>query len=153
MLSKVDSDVISIIAQDIPLVQQPFKELSRKVGINENAIISRIKSYKKNGIMRKFCATLNHRKAGFKHNAMVVWNIPRKSVSRAGNLMASFPEVSHCYERKKAAHWNYNLYSMIHARTNNKCLEVIGDISKKTSCADFKVLFSCREYKKSTAKY
>ena len=153
MLSKLDKTIIGFISQDIPLVKEPFRGLAHKLGINEETLLGRIKSYKKSGLMRKFSASLNHRKAGFKHNVMVVWNIPERSVNKAGNLMASFPEVSHCYERKRARRWDYNLYSMIHGRTRKRCLEVIGDISGKIGCKDYGVLFSSSEYKKSAARY
>ena len=153
MLSKLDKAIIGLISQDIPLVREPFRELAHKLGIKEETLIARIKSYKKYGLMRKFSASLNHRKAGFKHNVMAVWNVPDKLIDRAGNLMASFPEVSHCYERRRAKDWNYNLYSMVHGRTKKECLKIVGDISKKTGCKDHRVLFSSREYKKSAARY
>jgi len=153
MLSKLDKKIISLISQDIPLVKEPFKNLSLELGMEQRDVLARIKSYKKNGFMRKFSASLNHKKIGFRHNAMVVWNIPDKLVKKAGNLMASFAQVSHCYQRKKAPDWNYNLYSMIHGKTKQECFSVIRDISKKTSCKDYRVLFSSYEYKKSAAKY
>ena len=153
MLSKLDKAIVGLISQDIPLVREPFRELAHKLGIKEETLIARIKSYKKYGLMRKFSASLNHRKAGFKHNVMAVWNVPDKLIDRAGNLMASFPEVSHCYERRRAKDWNYNLYSMVHGRTKKECLKIVGDISKKTGCKDHRVLFSSREYKKSAARY
>ncbi len=153
MLSKLDEAIVGLISQDIPLVKEPFRGLAHKLGVKEEILLERIKSYKKYGFMRKFSATLNHRKAGFKHNVMAVWNIPEGLIDKAGNLMASFPEVSHCYERKRARGWDYNLYSMIHGRTRKECLKIVSDISKKTGCKDRRVLFSFCEYKKSPARY
>lgn len=153
MFSNLDKKIISLISQDIPLVKEPFKDLAFKLGIGQEMFLGRIKVYKKSGFMRKFSASLNHAKIGFQHNAMVVWNIPNNLINKAGNLMASFAEVSHCYQRKKTAEWNYNLYSMIHGRSKKECLEVARDISKKTSCKDYRILFSTYEYKKSAAKY
>lgn len=103
--------------------------------------------------MRKFSAVLNHRKIGFQYNAMVVWNIPNNLINKAGNLMAAFTQVSHCYQRKKAPGWNYSLYSMIHGRSKKECLEVVRQISKETSCKDYRILFSSKEFKKSAVKY
>ncbi|MDP3787645.1 MAG: Lrp/AsnC family transcriptional regulator [Candidatus Omnitrophota bacterium] len=153
MLSKLDKTIVGLISQDIPLVKEPFRGLAHKLGIKEETLLGRIKFYKKNGLMRKFSASLNHRKVGFKHNVMAVWNVPDRLIDKAGNLMASFPEVSHCYERRRARDWNYNLYSMIHGRTKKECLKTVSDISKKTGCKDHRVLFSSREYKKSAARY
>jgi|SRR3989338_1877702 len=153
MLSKLDNTIVGLISQDIPLVREPFRDLALKLGIGEETLLERIKYYKKYGLMRKFSATLNHRKAGFKHNAMAVWNVPDRLIDKAGNLMASFPEVSHCYERKRARDWDYNLYSMIHGKTKEECLGVVKGISKKIRCKDYRVLFSSYEYKKSPARY
>lgn len=153
MLLKLDKKIISLISQDIPLVKEPFNDLALKLGIRQEFLIERMKSYKKKNFMRKFCASLNHRKIGFGYNAMVVWNIPDKLIVKAGSLMSSFSQVSHCYQRKKAPDWNYNLYSMVHARTKKECLDVVKDISRKTACRDYKVLFSSEEYKKTPVKY
>lgn len=153
MPSKIDRKIISLISRDIPLLREPFKVLSRRLGISQQTLLARIKLYKKNGLMRKFSASLNHKKIGMHHNAMVVWNIPQRLVNKAGYLMASFPQVSHCYQRKERSDWNYNLYSMIHGKTRKECLDVVRDISKKTACKNYRVLFSSREYKKTAARF
>ncbi len=153
MLSKLDKRIINLVSRDIPLTKEPFKDVARKLGIDESLLFERMRSFKKKGLMRKFCASLNHKKIGFQYNAMVVWNIPDKLINKAGNLMASFAQVSHCYQRKNTPEWNYNLYSMIHGRTKKECLGVVRDISQKTSPKDYRVLFSTCEYKKSAAKY
>lgn len=153
MLKELDQTIISLLSQDIPLVQRPFENLASKLGIEEKILISRLKAYKKSGRMRKFSAALNHHKIGFKHNAMVVWNVPDKLIDRAGSLMAAFPQISHCYQRKKAFGWGYNLYSMIHGRSEEECLNVVKDIYRKIGCQNYKVLFSLEEYKKTAAKY
>lgn len=153
MLTKLDKKIISRIARDIPLVKEPFSTLAVELGMTQHDLLTRIRSYQGKGLMRKFAATLNHKKIGFTHNTMVVWNVPAKFVDKSGKVMASFRQVSHCYQRKKAPDWNYNLYSMIHGRTKKECLGVISEISENISCKDYEVLFSCQEYKKAGAKY
>jgi len=153
MPTKLDSKIINLISQDIPLVKNPFKVLALKLGIKENVLLKRIKAYKRKGLMRKFCASLNHKKIGFNSNAMVVWNIPDKLINSAGKLMSLYPQISHCYQRRKAPGWDYNLYTMIHGKTKNECLAVIKDISGKTGFKNYKVLFSSKEYKKTPVKF
>jgi DNA-binding Lrp family transcriptional regulator len=153
MLTKLDRAIIRLLAQDIPLTDKPFAVLAQRLGIEEKDLLSRIRSYKKRGLMRKFSAALNHRKVGFRYNAMVVWNIPSKFIEKAGNIMASFPEVTHCYQRIKISDWNYSLYSMIHGKTKKECLEIVRRISKKIDFRNYKVLFSSKEYKKSAVSY
>jgi len=153
MLSELDKAIIGLISRDIPLTKKPFKDLANKLGIDERILIGRIKSFKAGGLMRKFSASLNHRKIGFRYNAMVVWNVPDRSVREAGNIMASYESVSHCYERRRAPEWDYNLYSMIHGRTKSECIEAVRGISKKIGCNDYRILFSSKEYKKTGVKY
>ncbi len=153
MLSKLDKSIISLISRDIPLVREPFRNLSLKLGIKQEVLLKRLKFYKEKNLLRKFCASFNHRKIGFTYNAMVVWNVPDKLIDQAGSLMAAFAQVSHCYQREKAPDWNYNLYSMIHGRSKKECLGVVKDIYRKTDCKDYKVLFSSQEYKKTAANY
>ncbi|MDP2912663.1 MAG: Lrp/AsnC family transcriptional regulator [Candidatus Omnitrophota bacterium] len=154
MGSTLDKKIISLISRDIPLTKEPFKDLADRLGIKEQMLLERIRSFKKNGLMRKLCAILNHRKIGFQYNAMVVWNVPEKLIDKAGSAMSSFDEVSHCYQREKRNGWNYNLYSMIHGRTKRESLAVVKKISGRIGPdIDYRVLFSSGEEKKIGAKY
>ncbi len=154
MLSKLDKKIIGLISRDIPLTNEPFKDLADKLGVEERLLLERIRFFKKNGLMRKFAASLNHKKIGFRYNAMVVWNVPEALIDKAGNVMASFAEVSHCYQRKSIPGWNYNLYSMIHGKTKENCLGVVKEISDKVGRnIDHRILFSSKEEKKVGARY
>ncbi len=152
MLTSLDRKIIRVISQELPLEEHPFKSLASKIGIEEEKLLERVRFYKKNGILRKYAVALNHLKIGFRYNAMAAWNIPAKYVQKAGRIMTSFSQVSHCYERQNSGDWNYNLYSMIHARSKKGCLEVAKAIAKKTTCNDYQLLFSTYEYKKSAAQ-
>lgn len=153
MLSTLDKKIVRLLSQDIPLTDTPFNDLAKKAGVKEGLFITRLKAYKKRGLLRKFSAVVNHRKLGFNANAMCAWNVPEKSVVKAGNLIAGFNEVSHCYQRKKYPDWNYNLYAMAHGKTKAECLSAAKKISRKIGFSACRVLFSSQEYKKASAKY
>lgn len=149
MLSSLDKKIIRLLSKDTPLTDRPFKDLAKKAGIKEDVLINRLKTYKRSGLLRKFSAVVNHRKAGFIANAMCVWDVPEKSVLKAGNLIAKFCEVSHCYQRRRALGWNYNLYAMVHGKTKEECLATAKAISRKIGFFDCRVLFSSKEFKKT----
>ena len=153
MLSSLDKKIISFISNDIGQNTRPFQRIASKIGISEDKLLERMKYYRKTGFMRKFYAVLNHRKIGFKYNAMTVWDVPQESVENAGEAIALFSSVSHCYERPKKADWPYNLYAMIHARTRIQCLAEAKRVSEKIGFLDYKLLFSVKEYKKTGVKY
>ena len=153
-ISKLDKAIIGVISKDIPLVKEPFKELAGKLGIDEKVLIARMRLFKRTALMRRFSAILDHKKIGFRYNAMVVWRVPVKLVNKAGLIMASFSEVSHCYERERREGWDYDLYCMVHGRTRRACLTAIKKISEAIGPRiEHKALFSSKEEKKTGAEY
>ena len=103
--------------------------------------------------MRRFSAVLHHRKAGFKANAMAVWNVPPERSEEVGRIMASSPWVTHCYERPTFPDWPYSHFSMVHATTKKECQAAVKEISESTGITDYKLLYSTREYKKTRVRY
>ena len=70
-----------------------------------------------------------------------------------GNVMASSPWVTHCYERPTFPDWQYTHFTMIHATSQEKCEEVAREISGATNIDDYMLLYSTREYKKTRVRY
>jgi DNA-binding Lrp family transcriptional regulator len=103
-------------------------------------------------VIRRFSATIGHRALGIVANAMIVWRVPPEDVERVGGIMASFEEVTHCYERLSVPKWPYNLYSVVHSHSRDECRKVAAEISRKTRILDYQVLFSEREFKKTGAR-
>ncbi len=103
-------------------------------------------------VIRRFAATIGHRALGIVANAMIVWRVPSEDVERVGGIMASFDEVTHCYERPSVPKWPYNLYSVVHSHSREECRKVAAEISRKTGVEDYQVLFSEREFKKTGAR-
>lgn len=149
-LTSKDKKLINILSKGLPLTLDPYSGLA---GLSEDEVLDNINQYKKEGIIRRFGATLNHYKAGFNANAMSIWIVPEDKVDSTGELMAGYKEISHCYERKTYPNWPYNLYAMIHGRSKDDCGKIAGEISKKTGIREYKLLYSTREFKKTGMEY
>ncbi len=152
-LSEADRLVINELQQDLPLTRTPFSAMAARLGMDEDYFLARCQSLKRRGIMRRYGVAINHRKAGFAANAMTCWIVPPEKVEAAGQRLASLREVSHCYERKTNPLWHYNLFAMIHGKTKEECLEIVGKVLAETGLTDYVVLFSTREFKKTRIKY
>ena len=116
-ISGMDKEYIRQLQKDIEIIKEPFKTIAENLGISSSELFNKIKEYENIGIMRRFAAILRHRQAGFTANGMIVWKIPEEKVDEKGLKIASFPQVSHCYRRPVYPDWEFNLFSMIHART------------------------------------
>jgi siroheme decarboxylase len=153
MLNEQDKDFVRELQKDLELIPEPFEKSARHLGISSEELFTRAKQYERNGVMRRFAAILRHRDAGFSANGMVVWNVPREKVDEVGYKIASFPQVSHCYERPVYEDWPYSLFSMIHARSIQAAEAMALQISNTVQIKDYRILFSSREFKKERVRY
>ena len=152
MLTETEKKISSLIQQDISLEQRPFKKIAERVGTSEERVLAAIRGLMTKGVIRKFGAILRHQKAGFSHNAMVIWAVPQERIEFAGRILASFKEVTHCYERTPPFAGKYNVFTMVHFGKGNQ-ESVIQKLSQETGLKDFRVLTSEEEYKKSSMEY
>jgi len=153
MLTDLDKKIIASIQGDIPIIERPYLEIAEFLGISEEFLLERLKKLRDQGVIRRFGATLRHQKSGYEANAMVAWQVDEKNIDSAGERMAAFRAVSHCYRRNPNNDWPYNLYTMIHAKDEAACREIARNISKETSIDTYILLFSREELKKTSMEY
>lgn len=152
-LSLQDKRIISRLSGDLPEGARPFYTLSQGLNLTEEELLKKIKTWKKKGLLRKFAAVLNHYRLGYKANAMVVWKIPEERVMEAAGIISSFAQVSHCYERKTTKDWPYNIFMVVHGERAETCERVIDEVSARTGINDYEVLYSTKQFKKTSMMY
>ena len=153
MLDDVEKKIIHYLQGDLPLITRPFAFLAEIIGIDEEELLDKIKLLKEQGMLRRLGATLYHQRVGFKANAMVAWYVPDDKIDETGFLMATFKEVSHCYQRKIQEKWRYNLFTMVHGKNKKDCQSIVRRIAKKAGIKDYVLLVTLKEYKKTSPQY
>jgi DNA-binding Lrp family transcriptional regulator len=152
-LTEDDIRAIRALQQDMPLVSRPFAVEADGVGMTEDELLAFADKFIADGRMRRCAAILAHRRAGFLANGMGVWKMEEAAAEELGYRIASFPQVTHCYQRPTYEDWPYRVFSMVHARTEEKVREVIEGISDETGLREYDILFSTREFKKTRVPY
>ena len=152
-ITERDKEFVRELQKDLQVVKEPFREMAENLGITTQQLFGKAKEYESIGLMRRFAAILRHRDAGFVANGMVVWHVPEDRVDDVGFKLAAYPQVSHCYRRPIYPDWQYNVFSMIHARTLDAAEKMAGEMSEMIGVSDYKILFSSREFKKERVKY
>jgi DNA-binding Lrp family transcriptional regulator len=152
-MTPLHHEVVRLIQNDIQITQEPFAQMIEELDISYDRFFEIVDELQKSGVMRRFASILNHRKAGFNANAMVAWDIDEEKGDEIGKISASFSAVSHCYLRPKYDNWQYNLFTMIHGKTDDDTNQVIEDISKEIEYKSNIALYSSREFKKVRIKY
>ncbi len=145
--------VIKELQKDIAVTSEPYKEATEKLDLSYDEFFGIANELKESGVMRRFATILNHRKAGFGANAMSVWSVPEEKGEEIGRQMAEFSAVSHCYLRPSYPDWPYNLFAMVHAKTQEECDTLIEEMAKESGLSEYGKLYSTVEFKKQRLVY
>ncbi len=152
-LGERDIEVVRAVQGDLAIEPDPFAAPARALGMSIDALIDALLDMQRRGYLRRFAAILRHRKAGFGANGMAVWRVPEDRIGEAGQAMAGYTAISHCYQRPVYADWKYNLFTMIHARKKDECEDFVAELAREHGLDDFAVLYSTTEYKKIRLAY
>jgi DNA-binding Lrp family transcriptional regulator len=152
-LTPLHIHVIKELQKDIEVISEPFKKSIEKLGLTYERFFELANELKESGVMRRFATILNHRKAGFGANAMSVWAVPEEKGEEIGREMAEFSAVSHCYLRPSYPNWPYNLFAMVHAKTQEECDTLIEEMAKESGLTEYGKLYSTVEFKKQRLVY
>jgi len=152
-LTPLHHEIIKRAQYDIEFVEEPFKKIITELDIDYDTFFSILQELQDAGIMRRFASILNHRKAGFNANAMVVWDVDEERGEEIGEKAAAFSAVSHCYLRPKYPNWPYNLFTMVHGKTTEETNGIIQEMASEIESKSHMPLYSSREFKKVRIEY
>lgn len=152
-LSDLDVKYIMEMQEDLPMVSRPFDPMAQRLGMTVDELFAYGEKLVERKLMRRYSAVLYHRRAGFSANAMIVWKVPEERAQEVGEMMASSPAVTHCYQRPTYEDWKYSHFTMVHATTKEKCEQIANEIEERTDIHERLLLYSTREYKKTRVRY
>ena len=144
---------IFLLQQDLPVKKNPFAGLieSNNSDISVNELTESFKKLLEAGVMRRYAAVLRHREAGYKSNAMTAW---KTGANFNPDIFSKNNAITHLYLRTiYPGKWEYPLFAMIHARSEDELKGIVDDLSKKSGIDDYLVLNSLREFKKTRVQY
>jgi siroheme decarboxylase len=152
-LSDIEKKILSVLQHGLPESQNPYKDMAEKVGIDIEQLLKILKEWKQQGKIRRIGAIVNHFKVGLSGAAMVAWQVEPEQAEQVGKILARFEEVSHAYERHSDENWPYNLYTMVHEKSNKDVQQTVKRMSKACGITNFRILVTEKELKKVPPTY
>ncbi|MGB8400057.1 AsnC family transcriptional regulator [Bradyrhizobium sp.] len=152
LLDSVDRRIVAATQAGLPLVREPYRAIAEQVGIDEAAVIARLKRLLDEGAIRRIGAIPNHYALGFTANGMSVWDVADDAVAGIGAKIGALDEVTHCYQRPRHLPlWPYNLFAMVHGHTREEVRGKVAQIAELigTAARSHDILFSTRILKKT----
>ena len=144
LISEIEKKVLAEV-QRLPLVPEPFREVSAHLEMTEEEILNICKDLLGRGVIRRIAPSVAHRKFGFSANPMCVLNVPQERLEEVGSAISKDTRVTHAYARDC---WNYNIFFMVHGKTREEGIGIGKEIIERTGIKDYKLLFSTSELKK-----
>jgi len=151
-----DRRLLAAVQEGVPLLARPYEAVARETGMSETAVRARLDALIHAGVIKRFGVIVRHHECGYRHNAMVVWDVPDREVHAAGRRLAAMEPVRLCYRRpRRPPEWPYNLFCMIHGSDRDA---VRADVDRVAAAAGLigcarDILFSVRRFKQRGARY
>jgi DNA-binding Lrp family transcriptional regulator len=152
-LSQDEIEAVRLLQRDLPASKRPFAEILNDAGssMREGTLLEHFSSFLDRGIIRRYAAVLRHRNAGYTVNSMTAW---RPEGDYAIEPFSESRFVSHLYFRTVyPGRWEYPLFAMIHARSEDELNAIINELSIKSGIKDYMSLVTLREFKKKRVTY
>ncbi len=135
------------------LETRPFKRIANHVGCSEDEVMEIVRKCCNDGIIRRIGAAVRPEQTGYTANALVAWKVDAGNVDDFGSSLAAMREISHCYARECPEDWPYNMFTMIHSRSEDKLVDLVNEIAERFSIDQYKILRTVRELKKTSMRY
>ncbi len=151
---EIDQAILNITQDGIPLVEEPFEELAKQVGISRDEVIRRLKRLRSIGVIKRLGISVNQRKVGIVANAVVAWKVPKEQLESVGTLLSSYTEVTHSYGRVTIpGKWEHNLFTVIHGYSRESVESIAKQLSEACGITDYLVMFSNGQFKRTSVKH
>jgi DNA-binding Lrp family transcriptional regulator len=141
-LDDKDKEILNLIQWDFPLTKQPFKEIGRRLGIDEEEALRRIRRIKEEGLIRQINAIFDTRKLGYK-SALVAMSIEPNKLEEVAYEINKHPGVSHNYERDH----EYNLWFTIAVPPDGNIKHDLEQFAKLDGVKKYRILPTIKLYK------
>jgi siroheme decarboxylase len=127
-IDTIDLAVLDALQDDFPLTERPWKEIAVKIGIPEEALLSRLGRMQNVGIVRGISPVIDSRSMGLAAATLVALHVSEERKDNVAAIISSYPGVSHNFCRDH----HYNLWFTLSAENGEKIGKVLGEILGKT---------------------
>jgi siroheme decarboxylase len=144
---QLENQILDAIQSGFPACRYPFRELARKLGIEESVLIEKIRLLKEQGVIRRFGAVFDSRKLGYL-STLVAVRIPEPDhLPAVAEAVNRYSEVTHNYQRDDS----FNLWFTLIAPSAARIEEIIRQVEVLDGVAQVQNLPAQELYKISAS--
>jgi DNA-binding Lrp family transcriptional regulator len=152
-LTEEQKELVRLIQDGLAVEREPLATAAARLGWPTKRVVEQIREWMASGVIRRFGTVVRHHKLGYSANGMAVFRVPPEGIDEAGRRLAKHKEVSHCYRRPPLPDFAYNLFAMIHGRSEEAVRQLAALMAGEAGAEVHDVLFSLAEFKKVSMRY
>lgn len=127
-LTPLQRRMLHLAQTAFPISPRPFAQIAAMCDVSEDVALEDLRELVSAGVLRRIGASVHHVRSGYAFNSLIAWDLsdlPEGDVAAAAMRVSVYPWLSHCYVRRVFVNtlgyeWRYNLYTMIHARSEEE---------------------------------
>ena len=134
-MDKTDKSILSALQNEFPICAKPYDILAEKLGLTVDELWKRINIMMDSGVIRRIGASLDSEKLGYSSTLAAV-RVENGAVDQTAELIGSYHEVTHSYQRDN----EYNIWFTLIAVSDARIVEILEQIRKKLGLNESDVL-------------
>ncbi len=126
-MNAYDRVVVNRLQGDFPVCERPYALAAAELGMCEDELICRIDRLLERKVLTRFGPMYHAERLGGALT-LAAMKIPEPDFDRVAEIVNSFPEVAHNYEREH----EFNMWFVLATETMERIAAVIGEIEERT---------------------
>jgi DNA-binding Lrp family transcriptional regulator len=112
--------------QGLPLTPRPFLAIAERLGVTEDEVIDSLKDLQEQGVVSRVGPVFRPNRVGV--STLVAMAVPTPRLLEVADLVSSYHEVNHNYEREH----RFNLWFVVIAPDRERLDELLAEIEART---------------------
>lgn len=129
-LDQLDRAIINRLQEGFPICEHPYAEVAQQLNTTETELIERLRKLLDDKVLTRFGPMYQAERLGGAFS-LVAMSVPGDDFERVTNIVNSFPEVAHNYQRDHA----FNMWFVLATEFPERIEEVLDDIESMTGYA------------------
>ncbi|MFZ2300433.1 MAG: Lrp/AsnC family transcriptional regulator [Gallionella sp.] len=126
-MTDLEPHLLNDFQRDFPLAPAPFGVIAGRLGVSEADVLETLTRLQACGKVSRVGAVFRPHSIG--SSTLAALAVPVEKLDEVAQLVSSYVEVNHNYEREH----HYNLWFVVTAANEARILEVLGEIERRTS--------------------
>ena len=131
-MDEMDRNIVNHLQKGFPLSERPYADVAAQLGIEENELLDRLKRLLDEKVLSRFGPMYDVEKLGGAFS-LVAMKVPLDQYDRIAEVVNSYPQVAHNYQREH----ELNMWYVLATESVQQIDEINQDIERRTGLKVF----------------